>query len=574
MRGRMPQRSNLTANRPIVMSVSIIALTMATVGCSSLWKGSPGESEKEARLRELMTVPDPPDLIREAAITHGMRPIQVDGVAAVNGLPGTGGPPSPSLYRDQLLDEMKRLDIASPHQFLERDETALVRVRAVVPPGARRGDPLDLRIISPPRSEVADLHGGWLLESRLRHQQVLQSKVRKSDVMVVGRGSVLTRADYDPGSDDALRIEGRVLAGGRVQINRKLGLVLRPKFEHVKMSATLASAINRRFFFFDGTTRRGIATPIEDDFIELEVHPRYRRNENRMMAVVLAIGVKPESSDTQSRLADLAKRLSDPATAADAALQLEALGESAIPTLLEGLESNNPELRFYAAEALGYLDRSEAIEPLEEAARNVAAFRQPALLALQGLDLQLAVDSLVNLMNEPSIETRYGSFGSIRRRKDSRLILSAKTIGDEFRLYRVASTAAPAVVVSLREQPEIVVFGEPSTIQIPDYLMGPSGLMLKPEPEQPGQLRISRFRPGKEDQRVIVGNSVDEVMEGIVAVGGGYGDVVAMLRLLKDKGYMADQLAIDPVPKALRTYYRDEASEDDESEDEPVGTGV
>ena len=63
-------------------------------------------------------------------------------------------------------------------------------------------------------------------------------------------------------------------------------------------------------------------------------------------------------------------------------------------------------------------DRSGAIEPLESAAREVAAFRHAALLALQGMDHELSTDALHRLMDEPSLETRYGSFCAIRRRAD------------------------------------------------------------------------------------------------------------------------------------------------------------
>ena len=48
-----------------------------------------------------------------------------------------------------------------------------------------------------------------------------------------------------------------------------------------------------------------------------------------MMQVIHAIGVKAEMSGRQERLADLAQRLQAPETAADAALQLEALERGA-----------------------------------------------------------------------------------------------------------------------------------------------------------------------------------------------------------------------------------------------------
>jgi hypothetical protein len=385
--------------------------------------------------------------------------------------------------------------------------------------------------------------------------------------MAIGMGSVLTRADYTPNNDEAMQVEGRVLAGGRIQMTRKLGLILRPRYQHAKLAKSIADAVNRRFFFFDGTTRRGIATAIEDDFIEVEVHPGYRHNVPRMMRVIQAIRVNTENSDGQERLAELANRLRDPVTAADAAIQLEALGESAVPTLIEGIQATNPELRFYASEALGYLDRVEAIDSLEASARDIAAFRHPALMALQGIEQQLAIDALRRLMNEPSIETRYGAFCAIRRRVDGKMSLPGRSM-ESFSLYDIPSTASPAIAVSLRETPEIVLLGTTSPLEIPEYLMLPGGLVIKRDESHPTELRVSRFQPGKKDGRAVVPNSVPAVAAAIVSVGGSYGDVIAMLRAAKDKGYLKDQLAIDPLPPPVRRYFRDSDGNDTGSSDE------
>ena len=564
MRGRMPSLFAPIATTPFCL-LAIIMFTIAP-GCS-LWRSNSDDVDDDSRLKELMKVPDPPDLLREAVVPRGMNVVRVDGVAAVNALVGTGGAPDPSGYRDQLLEEMKLNDIPGANQFLELEDTALVQVTAYVPPGARRGDPLDVKVTSPNTANVKDLHGGWLLDTRLRHQRVLRNAVRRSDVMAMATGPVLTRADYSPGEDGTLKTEGRILGGARVQNDRNLGLILRPEYQHVKMSAAIAGAINRRFFFFDGTTRRGIAEAVEDDFIEIEVHPRYRDNVQRMVAVVRSISASPKTSDTQKRLVELARRLSQPATAADAALQLEALGDSAIPTLIEGTKASNPELRFYAAEALAYLDRVEAVQPLVDAIRSVPAFRQPALLALQKVPHHATVEGLRSLFDVPSLETRYGAFVSVRGRDNGIRELRGQVVGDSFRIYQVPSSASPAVVVSLRETPEIVMFGNVSGLQIPKFLFGPSGLILKADPTAPGKLRISRFLPGKDDQRVVTGTSIDSVIAGIVAVGGGYGDCISVLRAAKDRGFMTDQLAIDPLPEGKRTYYRDGSSESDEQED-------
>lgn len=545
---------------PILIAVSICLFgCICLSGCSSLWRGNIAESGQAAALKELMTSPEPPELIRDAAAPHGMRPIEVEGVGVVNGLPGTGGPPDPSRFRNELLDEIKRHDIPNPNRFLETSETALVRVRATIPPGARRGDHIDIRLLAPKVSRATDLRGGWLLDTRLRQQQVLNRSVRKSDVMAVGTGQVLTRADFSPGTDETLKLEGNVLNGGLVQETRKLGLVLKPNYHHAKIASSIAAAINQRFFFFDGTTRRGVAKAIEDDFIELDLHPRYRENISRYMHVVRSISGRAEASVNQERLAQLGELLKDPATASDAALQLEGIGENAVPTLLSGLESDNRELRFYAAEALAYLDRAEAIEPLEEAIREVPAFRHSSLLALEGFQSQKVVDALLRLTDAASLEARYGAFRCLRNREDGKRKLIGKHF-EFFTIYAVPSTASPTVVASLRESAEIVLFGKVSPLELTKPIIGPNGLMLAADPQQPGRIRVSRFQAKKEDRRVTVSGSIASVAKGIADVGGTYGDVVTVLRDAKAGGELSEQLAIDPLPKPQRTYHRNDDS--------------
>ncbi|WDQ14704.1 flagellar basal body P-ring protein FlgI [Rhodopirellula sp. P2] len=546
-----------------------LSLTAAG-GCTSFWKLGKQDEVDNPQLAKLLRVPEPPDLVREAAIPHGMQSVPVTGVAIVNALPDTGGPALPSGFRDMLLEEMKRKEIPNPNEFLERNDTALVQVRGNIPPGARRGDVLDLQVLTPPKTEATDLHGGWLLDTRMRHQKVLDSSVRSSEVLAVATGPILTRADHEGEKDEALQVQGSILSGGVVQNDRKIGLVLRPDFQHVKMSAAIAQAINNRFYFFDGSTRRGIAEPIEDDFIQLDVHPRYRNNVARLMAVVRAIGVAPESSSTQVRLTKLGERMKQPSKAADAALQLEGLGEPAIPTLLEAVQSSNPELRFYAAEALAYLDRDEAIDPLIAAIRAEPAFRAPALKALEDMEHHNVVEGLQRLMDSPSLETRYGGFCKLRNREDGKQKLAGQNLRGTYRLYQVPSSVKPAVVVSLRRKPEIVLFGDVQPLQIETFFLGPSGIMIRSVPDT-GQLRISRFQAGKDDAFAEVDNSLAAVLEGLTEVGGGYGDAVSLLRMAKTKGILPDQLAFDPLPKNLRTYYRNEGSGVDESDEDSKG---
>ena len=82
-------------------------------------------------------------------------------------------------------------------------------------------------------------------------------------------------------------------------------------------------------------------------------------------------------------------------------------------------------------------------------------------------------------------------------------------------------------------------------------------------------MRISRFQAGEQDRRVIVSTSPDDVIAGVVQVGGCYGDVINMLREAKNQGFIKEQLAISPLPRSVRTYYRHD-TESSDSEPEAV----
>ena len=128
----------------------------------------------------------------------------------------------------------------------------------------------------------------------------------------------------------------------------------------------------------------------------------------RYFRVLLAIELHETEGDLGRRLAKLKTKLLDPLSAAEAAISLEAIGKPAADVLVEGAASPDPQVQFYAAEALAYLDRREAAEPLAKAARN-AAFRSQALTALSVMREPAAYDELRDLLAVPGAETRYGA---------------------------------------------------------------------------------------------------------------------------------------------------------------------
>lgn len=546
--------------RTLMLLLLAMLMGVAASGGCSLWRKDP-EKEEQERFEALLKAPPPPEFVRQATAAHGLSPARIQSYGIVNNLLGTGTVEPPSIQRDQLLNQMKTNNVDDPNRFIDSENTAIVLVETWIPAGARKGDPLDLTVRTSQRpnpngEQATSLRNGWLMPAPLRYTQVIGGVPRTSDVLAEAIGPLILRGNHEVGDDPQLLLEGRILGGGRVVKENPLDLRIRQDYRHVETAKTLAKVINNRFYYFDGTARRGIATAKQDDLIDIEIPERYRNNAHRLMAVVGAMGTEQDITVTNDRVETLSRQLLEPTTAQDASLQLEGIGQPGVPALLAAIGSPDPEIRFYAAETLAYLDHDEAIEPLIELSRDHPAFRYQTLLALAGMKQRKAGEGLRRLFDEPSLETRFGAFDAIKRRSDYASFVGGKRLADVATYYAVPSLGGPMVALSLRRSPDIVVFGGPIPISPPEFLICGAGLTIVPDLES-GGIQINRIVTSREDRRAVVPPTVAGLCQGIVHVGGSYGDIVETLRLMAAENALGGQLAIDMLPKPLREYHRE-----------------
>jgi hypothetical protein len=293
------------------------------------------------------------------------------------------------------------------------------------------------------------------------------------------------------------------------------------------------------------------------------------------MQVVRSIALAETAAQQLSRLALLERQLLDPITAATAALRLEAIGKEAVPTLLVGLNSGDQEVRFYAAEALAYLDVKEAAEPLTEAARDVPAFRAYALAALSSMDDIAAFEGLRNLLDLPSNETRYGAFRSLWAMNAQDPLVRGQWLNDQFS-YHVLDTMGPEFVhVTRSYRPEVVLFGHDQRLVPPFAIEAGKNIMINGRDDH---VTVARFAPNEPDQKRVVSTKLDDCIRAIVELGGTYPDVVQALQQAKTKGALAGRFAIDAVPSGGRRYDRGSTTSHDaelanqDAPDETVGS--
>lgn len=560
-----------------IMAIPVImGLAPCIIGCSLWMTGS--KTPVLGGTAEVKT----PRLVGDLAVPYGLHSIVVEAIGLVTGLNGTGSDPLPSPERQFLLAEMQRRGVQNPNTVLASKNTSLVLVRGYLRPGIQKGDVFDVEVRVPSRSETTSLRGGFLLEVPLREMMILRGAVREGHILAKASGPVLVDPSADPEKDPVYATRGRILGGGVAERSRTLGLLLKPEHHSVANAARIESAINRRFYIVQRGLQEGVARAKTNEYVELKLHPRYKNNIPRYVAVVRAIPLRDNEQIRLQRLRELESELLNPATASQAALELEALGGPAVDVLKKGLTASSPVVRFHAAEALAYLDCPEAAPVLGQIARDEPAFRVYALAALSALNDLESVEILRELLKSPSAETRYGAFRALVELNPNDAAVAGEKLGDQFWYHVVRTEGPPMVHVTKNRRAEVVLFGDNIRLKGPFAVEAGNRIMVTSQ--EPGKVTVSRFAVNEADQKRFVSDSLDEIIRAVVELGGTYPDVVQMLQEARVAGALEARFEVDAVPEAGRRYEEKDApnesdvapstvADHDVSDDDSSGTG-
>jgi len=541
----------MKSRRAFLLSGALIPASMILGGCST-WQGlivgsqSPDEPPTKAA---------PAFLVGDLAVGFNMYPVVIENVGLVTGLKGTGSDPRPSTQRSALVAEMHKRMVKTPNALLASNNASLVMVRGVLRPGIQKGERFDVEVRTPSPSETTSLRGGYLLETDLRQMAVMTDKlIHEGHVYGVAEGPVLVDPSASEKSDSSLAGRGRILGGGVAHKSLPVGLALRKGHQSIGSAMRVEGAVNRRFYLNERGTKIGVAKAKTDKYIELRVHPRYKDNVPRYMAVVRSTVLRESEIELNERLRALEKQVLDPVTASPAALQLEAIGRPAIEILAKAIQSDNAEVRFYSAEVLAYLDDARAAPVLGEAARNEPAFRVYALAALSLMSDYAATEQLYELLKLPSVETRYGAFRALCVMNRNDPLVRGEQLGGQFHYHILDGSAPPMIHVTRSRRPEIVLFGREQRLGAPLALEAGNHILVTGS--KPGEITVSKFSVREPDQKRLVSDRVDEVIRAIVELGGTYPDVVQTLQQAKATGALTSLFKVDALPEPGRTYDR------------------
>jgi hypothetical protein len=577
MRVLKPRPLSVSHRWSVVIPSLAVLLAFGLTGCQKLglkapsWSfdklmfrsQNPDDDEEEDEFETSIDIP----MVGEYVTFSGLNRVVLEGVGLVHGLNGTGGNPPPSPYRDLLMDDMRRRNVKDAKELLQSPNTALVVVRAFLPPLVARGDRFDIQVRIPGDTGATSLNGGRLLETILAETAIVAGRgMMRGDNVAKARGPVLISTGE--GSEDSLAgvvKRGRVLGGGLSLIDRDMALYVKSDFRTYRNITRLSEKIGERYFAYNEYgIQESLAKPQTDQRIILKIHPNYKNNYPRYLQVIQNIAFRETAVSRRVRMKILERDLLRPERAETAALKLEAIGKDAISILRTGLKSKNLEVRFHSALALAYLGESDGIAVLSEAALKERAFRVFSFASLSIIDDPQANLALRNLMsaqpgtdNKPydSVETRYGAFRALWTLDERDPFLAGEKLNQEFWLHTLDTKGDPIVHLTHWSRAEVAIFGEDQQFRTPLALRAGDHITVNCKPGS-DEVTVSRFLRNGTDLRKVVSPRIEDVIRAAASLGASYPDISQMLVQADRQKNLEGRFEIDALPQAGRVYYR------------------
>jgi hypothetical protein len=415
----------------------------------------------------------------------GFDPVVVRGYGIVVGLRGTGSRQMPADVRAFLLQELAKRGFGtgapgvpdiSPQDLLNSEDTAVVIVEGVIPPGAPKGSKFDVRVTIGPGTSSTSLEGGRLLIADLRPGPLFTGS-RQAAALAEGSGSVLINPFVEPNAirrDAINRTSGRILDGGMV--NKDMPLKLRLATPSHSRAESIQGTLNTIFPRERGQ-RNETAHGRSSALIELTVPPSYAKRTGEFAELVrhspLAV-TNPE----QTAMAIRRSLLANPGGAGAASWRWQALGKRALPMIQDLYEYPEEQPRFAALNAGAKLNDMLAVPALMRMAKtsDSVTYRTQSIVLLGRMGTNPEIElGLRELLDDNDVDVRLAAFEALELRGDTHII--SMPVGKKF-VLNICPSKHPMIYVSQSGQPRIVIFDEDLEVKRPMTLYTWDGRLI------------------------------------------------------------------------------------------------
>lgn len=476
--------------------------------------------------------------------------IKVEGYGIVDGLDGTGSSECPPQVRDyikqyilQNLPEQKM----NVDDFINSLNTAVVIIDGIMPAAVSKNQYFDVRVSPLPGTQTTSLEGGWLYGAELKAAGTFGLTIK---VLAEAEGPIFVDT-LDPSASKKV---GYILAGGTVLDEHKVSLALRsPDY---KTAAAIRNKLNERF-------GPETATAISSGQIELKIPNRYKEQKPRFLSIVKAMYLTSTAEVTEQRINAFIQQLATSEDKYTSEVALEAIGNESLKKLEALLNSSNPQVRLGAATCALNLGSDRGLDVLREIALDSSSpYQIDALSAIAAAADRNDASAISRmLLREGNATVRLAAYEQLRKLDD--VAISRKLVARNFYLEQITQTPYKSIFVSRSGQPRIALFGVPIRCRENIFIQSTDGNITINAP--PGQQYISIMRKHPKRPNVIVQlkssyelsdiikklceEPVKEKGEGPAGLNVSYGEMIALLKQMCEKGAVEAEFQAGPMPK-------------------------
>ncbi|MEE2681246.1 MAG: flagellar basal body P-ring protein FlgI [Planctomycetota bacterium] len=555
-------RSSTASSRRLIagMLISALGLGLAT-GCQDLFLEKAPKRTKEDRIdRTNFTIEVDPimrNTVASEGILTGYQPTVVHGYGLVVGLKQTGSRLVPAEVRSMMVEEMALRGIGDPRSgwdhltpdsMLDSEDTAVVVVEGVIPPGAPKGSSFDIRVFALPGSTTSSLEGGRLYTTDLRPGP-LATGSKQAFALAKGSGPIFINPFVEPGTSQRSSINslsGRILNGGTT--TKDMPIKLRMATSSHARTATVEKAINSNFPREPGQKEK-TARGESGDSIWISVPPSYSENTEEFVQLLkhtsLNVGA-PEATAQAIRRGVLA----NPGGADAARWRWCALGPKAVPMIQDLYDHADEAPRFSALSAGARLNDALAVPHLLDVAKTARkqSRRLAAIAELGRMGTNPRIDlGLRELLNDPDVDVRLAVFDAMVKRNDPTLI--EIPVSGRFTMCLVESDH-DMIYIAQTGSPRVAIFGDALELKLPLTVNTWSGRLLMKGDADDEEIQV--FYRSVDGEAPIIGLAPTDV-PGMVrflghettirepdeGLGLQYGEVIGALHQLWSKGYIS-----------------------------------
>ena len=527
--------------RKITCVIAVVLVSIFTAGCGE--GGSRGA-------KDLMPI-DLGTTIGSLVEMSWPESIRLEGYGLVVGLKGTGSgecPPNIRTYLGQHLQTLfpgRRIDVA---KFISGSDTAVVLVEGIMPMIASKNENFDVRVSVLEGTQTTSLEGGWLLGTELKPTGTFGVATK---IVADAKGTVyLDKFGVSQINEKA----GYVLAGGKVLDEYNVTLEL--KDSDFRMTNNIRNRLNE--LFGDVTAR-----VILPGRLEVKVPAKYKEQKQRFVSIIEMTYLAHNAEIISERIKTYVGKLAVLQDADSSEIALEAIGNQSLGGLGMLLKAANEEVRLRAARCMLNLGSDAGLGTLRQIAMDgSSAYRIVALESITaGARRNDSVRISQRLLRDNDFRMRLTAYEQLRKLDDVSVV--QELVGNNFYLEQIAQTQQKTIFVSRSGQPRVVLFGAPIECIAGTFVRSKDGNITINAPLGQGHVSIIRkhpHRPGVVVQlkssfelsdiiRTLCEKPPEEGKPGRGGLGVPYADVIALLKLMSDKGAVKAEFWAGALPK-------------------------